>query len=164
MRFCLSHAAVAIVAATLLLAVPPVSAKPTESQEDSVSSQFESLASRLKAEGERALDAAAGATARAIEASKGAIAETQTELGPRLQTFRQLLNEQKAKLAMIGEDAASRFNAWKQAATKYWAEMWSESLTESWTEIRRAAVDALDRFRDWIDGQPDTEEHTETPV
>ncbi len=70
-------------------------------------SQFESLASRLKAGTERALDAASDAAARAVDASKGAIAETETDLGPRLETFRQMLNDQKAKLAMIGEDAVA---------------------------------------------------------
>lgn len=172
MGFRLGRIGTAIVAAALLFAASSVSAKPTESQEDSLHSQFESLASRLKAEGQRAIDAAARVTARAVDASKGAIAETQTDLGPRLETFRQTLNEQKAKLAMIGADAAARLEAWKQAATKSWSEMWSEASaeswrdtwTESWAEIQRATTEVLDRFRDWIDKQQNTEEQTQTPV
>jgi len=170
----------AIFAAVLLLGTAPALAKPAESQEDSFYSQLESLASRLKADGARAIETAGAATARAVEASKGAIAQTQTDLGPRLETFRKALNEQKAKLAIFGEDAAARFNAWKQAATQSWSEMWSDTWaesgsdtstdawadtwTKSWAEIHRAATEALDRFRHWIAAQPDSEEQTETPV
>ncbi len=103
MGFRLGRFGAAIIAATLLLAASPASAKPAESHDDSLYSQFESLTSRLKADSARALDAAGAATARAIEASKGAIAEIQTDAGPRLETFRQTLNEQKAKLATIGD-------------------------------------------------------------
>jgi len=170
--FRLGRFSAAIVATGLLLAATPALAKPAESQDDSLYSQFESLASRLKAGGARAAEMAGAATARAVEASKGAIAEMQTDAGPRLETFRKALNEQKAKLAMIGEDAAQRLDAWKQAATKSWSEMWSETLSESlteswadsWAELHRAAAEALDWCRGWINEQPATEEQTETPV
>jgi hypothetical protein len=166
--FRLGRFSAVLVAAALALSASPASAEPTESQEDSPYAKVESLASRLKAGTERALDAAGDAAARAVDASKGAIAETQTDLGPRLETFRQLLNEQKAKLAIIGEDAAARFDAWKQAATDSWSELWSytwtKSWTQSWTEFQRTATEALDRFRDWIAEKPVSEDDTETPV
>jgi hypothetical protein len=170
--FRLGHFSAVLVAATLALSAGSALAKPADSQEDPASSQFESLASRLKAGTERALDAASDAAARAVDASKGAIAETETDLGPRLETFRQMLNDQKAKLAMIGEDAVDRFDAWKQAATDSWSEIWSDTrtkswtqtFTQSWTEFRRAATEALDRFRDWIADQPKSDDYTETPV
>jgi hypothetical protein len=162
-RFC-----AVLIAAALASSAGIASAKSTESQEDSAYSKFESLASRLKAEGDRALAVAGDVTARAVDAGKDAIAETQDDLSPRLETFRQMLNEQKAKLAMVGEDAAVHFDAWKQAATKSWSEMWSDAWTaswsQSWAEIQRAATETLDRFRDWIAKTPDSEEHTETPV
>lgn len=168
MGFRLRHFSAVLVAATLVLSAGPASAKPTESQEDSAYSQFESLASRLKAGAERALDAAGDATARAVAAGKGAIAETQDDFGPRLETFRQMLSEQKAKLATVGEDAVARFDAWKQAATDSWSEMWSDtwtqSWTQSWTEFQRTATETLDRFRDWIAEKTDSEDATETPV
>lgn len=168
MGFHLDRFGAVLLAAALLASASPVPAKPAESQEDSGYSKFESLASRLKAEGRWALNAAGDATARAVEASKDAVAEAETDLAPRLETFRQVLNEQKAKLATLGADAAARFDAWKQAAAKSWSEMWSETLTDSWAdswaEIHRAATEALDWFRGWIDEQPTTEEQTETPV
>ena len=168
MGFHLGHFSAVLVAVAIASSAGLALAKPTGTPEDSAYSRFESLAFRLKADGERALAAAGDVTARAVDASKDAIAETQDDLGPRLETFRQMLNEQKAKLAMIGEDAAARFDAWKQAATKSWSEMWSDAWTESWNqswaEIQRAATETLDRFRDWIAKTPDSEDHTETPV
>ena len=168
MGFRLGYFGAVIIASALLLAATPVSAEPAESQDDSLYSQFESLASRLKADSDRALEAASAATARAVEASKRAIVEIQADAGPRLETFRQTLNEQKAKLGIIGADAATRFDEWKQATTKSWSEMWSDAWTKSWSqswvEIQRAAAETLDRFRDWIAKTPDNEEQTETPV
>jgi hypothetical protein len=162
-RFHLGRFGAVLIAATIASSAGLASAKPTDSH-DSAYSKFESLASRLKADGERMLAAAGDATARAVDASKGAIAGAQDDLAPRLETFRQMLNEQKAKLAMIGEDAAARFDAWKQAATKSWSDAWTESWSQSWAEIQRAATETLDRFRDWIAKTPDGEEHTEIPV
>jgi len=38
----------------------------------------------------------------------------------------------------------------------------TESWADSWAELHRAAAEALDWCRGWINEQP--EEHTETPV
>jgi hypothetical protein len=152
------------VAAVLLLAVAPATAQAPDSQDDSLSAQFERLASKLKTESARALAAASGAASRALAQSQIAIAEAETELGPQLETFRTLLNEQKAKLAKVGEDAVAQFEAWKQAAAKTWSETWTDSLGDSWAEIQRSTMEAIDRFRAWLDDQPPSDEQTETPV
>jgi hypothetical protein len=176
----LSIVRIAVLAATMLIAVGPVSANPVESQDNSQQSELERLAARLKAKSERAIAVASQAAARAVEASKDAIAETQTDLGPRLETFRKMLNAQKAKLATLGEDAAARFDAWKQAATKSWSETWNETWnktwnetwteswgetwTDSWAELHRSAQEAVDWLRDWIEKQSGPDAQTETPV
>ena len=162
MRFRLSRVGVALV--VLLLAAGPAAAQAPDSQDDSLYAQFERLASKLKTESARALAAASGVASRALEQSQSAIAEAETEFGPQLETFRNLLNEQKAKLAKVGEDAAAQFEAWKQASTKTWSETWTGSLNDSWAEIQRSAAEAIDKFRAWLDDRPASDEQTETPV
>jgi len=167
MRFRLSCARPALVAVAVLLAVTPVSAKTTESQENSYSA-FTAFASQLKAQSEQALAATAKAAAYALEEGKAAVAEGEKNLAPRLETFRLMLNQQKARLGIIGQDAAQRLNAWKEAAAKAWDEKWSDTWSDtwarSWTEIHRSAMETLDRFRDWIAKQSVSDEQTETPV
>jgi hypothetical protein len=163
MRFRLRCAKPVLVAATVLLAVTPVSAKTAESQDNSYSA-FAAFASQLKAQSEQALAATAKAAAYAIEEGKAAIAEGEKTLAPRLETFRLTLNQQKARLGIIGQDAAQRLKSWKEAAAKAWDEKWSDTWAQSWTEIHRSAMETLDRFRDWIAKQSVSDEHTETPV
>ena len=163
MRFRLRCARPAFVAAAVVLAVTPVSAKATESQENSYSA-FTAFASQLKAQSEQALAVSAKAAAYAIEEGKAAIAQSEKTLAPRLKTFRLMLNQQKARLGIIGQDAAQRLKAWKEAAAKAWDETWSDTWTRSWTEIHRSAMETLDRFRDWIAKQSVSDDHTETPV
>jgi hypothetical protein len=164
MRFRLRSARPALVAAAIVLAATPVGAKTTESQENSYSA-FTAFASRLKAQSEQALTLTAKAAAYAIEEGKAAIAESEKTLAPRLETFRLMLNEQKARLGIIGQDAAQRLKAWKEAAAKAWDETWSDTTwTRSWTEIHRSAMEMVDRFRDWIAKQSVSDKQTETPV
>lgn len=164
MRFRLSCAGAALLAATLVLAVTPVSAKSSESQENSSYSAFAHLASTLKAESEKALAATAKAAAQAVGQSRAAIAEAEKDFAPRFETFRLMLNEQKARLGIIGQDAAQRLKAWTEAATKAWDEKWSDTWAHSWAEIHRSAFETLDRFRDWIAKQSVSDDQTETPV
>jgi len=163
MRFRLRCARPALVAALIVLGVTPVGAKTTESQENSYST-FTAFASRLKAQSEQALTVTAKAAAYAIEEGKAAIAESEKTLAPRLETFRLMLNQQKARLGIIGQDATQRLKAWKEAAAKAWDETWSDPWTRSWTEIHRSAMEMVDRFRDWIAKQSVSDEQTETPV
>lgn len=162
MRFLRCVGAVCVTAA-VLLGVTPISAKTAESQEDSShssASAFARFASQLKAESEQALSAAA----HAIEQSKATIAAGEKTLAPRLETFRLMLNEQKAQLGIIGQDAAQRLKAWKEAATSAWDDTWSDTWARSWTEIHRSAMETLDRFRDWIAKKSVSDTNTETPV
>jgi len=164
MRFRLSCACAALLAAMLVLAVTPASAKTAESQDNSSYTAFTNFASQLKAESAQALAASATAAAHAIAESKAAIAEAEKNLAPRFETFRLTLNAQKARLGIIGQDAASRLKAWKEAAAKAWDEKWSDSWAHSWTEFHRSAMETLDRFRDWIAKQSVSDDQTETPV
>jgi len=163
MRFRLRCVRPVLVAAALVLTATPVGAKTTESQENSYSA-FTAFASRLKAESEQAFTVTAKAAAYAIEEGKAAIAESEKNLAPRLETFQLMLNQQKARLGIIGQDAAQRLKAWKETAAKAWDEKWSDTWTRSWTEIHRSAMEMVDRFRDWIAKQSVSDEQTETPV
>lgn len=179
MRFRPSRVGGALVAVALLLAAGPASANPVDSQDNSLSSQFDGMAAKLKADGERAMDAAAEMASRAVAQSQNTLTAAGERWAPRLQTFRQMLNDQKANLAIIGADAARRLNAWQQAATESWAEAWAdpqseswsrtlsqtwaEFWTDSWAEMQRSTRHALDPFRDWFE-KPPVSETTEIPV
>jgi len=163
MRIRLSRVGGALAAAALLLTAGPVFANPLESQENSLQSQFARVAAQLMADSERAIAAAAEAANGAVEEGQDALAEAEKNLAPRLQTFSRLLNEQKVKFAMIGEDAGAWFDAWKQAITESWTDAWAESWSETWVEMQRSASQALDEFRDWIE-KYSVSEKTEIPV
>jgi hypothetical protein len=167
MGFHLSRAASAT-AVAVLLSTGPVFANAAELQENPIHSQLAHFASNLKAGGERALAAAAEATAQAVEDSKRVVTEAETDLAPHFQTLQEMLSEQKVRLATIGKDAAARFDGWKQATTETWIETWSDAWPdtwlESWAEMQRATIEALDRFRDWIEKQSVSDEQTEIPV
>jgi hypothetical protein len=163
MGFRLRRAGVVLVAAVLLNAGPTF-AKPVESQENSTYSRLQHLVLEVKAKSVRALAATSEAAARAVDEGKDTIAEVETDFAPYLQTFRNVLNERKARLANIGTDAVARFEAWKETVTKAWDEKWSDIWAQSWAEIQRSAIETLDRFRDWIAKQSAPDEHAETPV
>lgn len=163
MRFRLGCVGAALVAGAIVLAVTPVSAKAAESRENS-SSAFADFTSRLKVESQWVLAATAKAAVGAIEQSKSAIADAEKDLAPSFESFRLALNEQKARLDIIGQHAAQRLKAWQEAAAKAWDENWSGTWARSWTEIQRSAMETLDRFRDWIAKQSVSDEQTETPV
>jgi hypothetical protein len=151
MRCRLSFIGATLVVAAFLPSITPASANTPESQENSSYSAFTRFASALKAESEHA------------------VAATEKVLVPRLQTFRLTLNEQKARLGTIGQDAAARLWAWKEGAATAWNETWSDKTwsgtwTQSWADIHRSAMETLDQFRDWIAKQHVSDEQTETPV
>jgi DNA anti-recombination protein RmuC len=139
MRFCLTGTGVALVTAALLLTAVPASAKSAQSQENSLHQELESFAAALKAHSERAMAAAAEAARGAIEDNKDKIDDVKSD-------FTALLNEQKARLGIIGEDAAAKFDAWTQAAV------------ESWAEMHHSALEALDRLQDWLERQSVSDE------
>ena len=125
------------------------------------------MASNLKEEGTQALEAAAEAASNAVEESQDALAKAEKTWSPRLQAFQQTLSDQKAALAMMGEDAAAALDTWKEAATeswsKLWAEPWSETWSESWAEMQNSASRVVEWFRAWFEKQPVTEK-TEIPA
>ena len=171
MRSCLARLSVALVSAALLLAALPASAKPAESQDNSFHTELDHFASTLKAEGRRALTAAANAVAHAVHdgsaALAAALAEAETDAATQLQEFRAALNERKARLGMIGEDAAERLETWKQTwkqeTIAAWLDSWPDSWTDTMSAMHRSATGALDWFRDWLK-TPSASEPTQIPV
>lgn len=136
----------------VLLAATPARATLSSAEDVSVYSQLRRLADRLKAEGNKAINAAGQAAGHALEQSQHAITDARSELAPYLQTFGKMLNERKARLAIIGADAAAIFETWRQTTEK------------SWSDIKRAANEALKRFRDWINQQFVPDEQVQIPV
>jgi hypothetical protein len=163
MGFLRGHLSIALVTAAFLLAAGPVSANPPETQEKSLRSEVERLASELKADSEEAITAAAEAATSAIEDSKEAFAEAEKTWSPRLQAFQQMLSDQKAALAIMGEDTATLFDDWKRAATESWNEIWSESWSETWSEMQHSANQVVEWFRAWIE-KPPSSENTKIPT
>lgn len=136
----------ALLTAAALLGATPVSATPQDSQTHSLLEELESLATELEAQSERAIAAAAQAARRTIEENKDTLADAKSDLAVQLDRFRTLLNEQKAKLDMIGEDAAATLDAWTQAAA------------ESWAETHRSTLEAIERLRQWLEEQSESDE------
>jgi hypothetical protein len=167
MRSCLAFMSVAVVSAALLFGALPASAKPSDSQ-DNFTTDLERLAATLGAQSARALHAASDVAARAVHDGKEALAEAETDAGHSFQEFRETLNERKARLGMIGEDAAARLKAWKQETFAAWLDAWPETWSEAWSEtmseMHRSATEALDWFRDWIGKQSASDQQTEIPV
>jgi DNA anti-recombination protein RmuC len=131
----------ALVAAAILLASSPAHATSAESQENSLQEEFESFAQELKAHSARLMAAATQAARQALDDNQDKINEAQDELAAQLDSFRALLNEQKARLGMIGEDAAAAFDDWTRAAI------------ESWAEMHRSTLETLDRLERWLEQQ-----------
>ncbi len=128
-----------VLGAAALLAANPAGATPVDSQENSLSEELDRFAAALKAQSERLAAAAGQAARRAIEDNKDTIGDAKSELRAQIETFRILLNEQKAIFGMIGEDAAATLEAWTEEAVRSWAEM------------HRSALEALDRLQDWLE-------------
>ena len=168
MRSCLARLSVALVSAALLLAALPVSAKPLESQDNSFHTDLDRFATTLKAEGKRALTGAANAVAHAVHDGSAALAEAEGDAAKQLQEFRAALNERKARLGMIGEDAVERLETWKQTwkqeTIAAWLDSWPvDSWTDTMSAMHRSATGALDWFRDWLK-TPSASEPTQIPV
>ena len=161
------HVGAALAMAVFLATASLASANPADSQENSLQSQVERMASDLKEEGTQALEAAAAAANNAVEESQEALAKAEKTWSPRFQAFQQTLSDQKGALAMMGEDAAAAFDTWKEAATEswneLWAEPWSETWSESWAEMQNSASRVVEWFRAWFEKQPVTEK-TEIPA
>lgn len=152
MRSYLDRVTAALLCAALVFAALPALAKPTELQDNSFQSELGRLAATLKNQTEKAGEAAAAA----LQEGRGLIADVQSDVAKQLDNFRYALNEQKAELGMIAEDAAARLKAWSQSwAEQSWAE---QAWAEMTSDIHRAATEALDRLHDWIAKQTASED------
>ena len=133
----------ALITALVLIGTGPVMARdetaPPASQSESVHKQLERLAEELKAQSDRLIGAAAQAAQRAM-------VENEDVLAAQLETFRGLLNDQKANLDIIGQDAATTLDALSQAAK------------ESWEDMHRSALEALDQLQAWLEQQSGSDE------
>lgn len=168
MRSCLTCLSVAIVSAALLLAALPVSAKPADSQDNFFYSDLDRFASTLKAEGQLALTATANAVTHTVHDGSAALAEAETDAAKQLQEFRAALNERKARLGMIGADAAERLETWKktwqQVTIAAWFDSWPDSWIDTMSAMHRSATGALDWFRDWLKTPSASDKPTQIPV
>lgn len=166
MRSCLAFMSAAAVSAALLLGALPASATPSDSRDNFT--ELDRLAASLKTQGARALDAASDAATRALHDGKVALAEAETDAAQRFHEFRETLNERKARLGMIGEDAAARLKAWKQETRAAWLDLWPETWSKTWSGtmsgVHRSATEALDWFRDWIGKYSASDQPDEIPV
>lgn len=147
MRFHLNGLSVALVAVTLVLGAAPASANALENQNNSLRSGLDQLATTLKSESERVLDATSQAAEHVIADGRDALVDATMWS----QDFRATLNEQKAQLGIIGEDVAGRLNASMQEAKASWLATWHGSWTEMKSELRASATEALDGFRAWFE-------------
>jgi phosphoenolpyruvate-protein kinase (PTS system EI component) len=142
---------IAIGTAAALFAANPAGATSVNSQESSLHEELDRFAAALKAQSERLAAAAGQAARRALEDNQDRIGDVKSELKAQIETFRALLNEQKAIFGMIGEDAAATLDAWTDEAVRSWAEM------------HRSALEALDRLNDWLE-QPSAPDDTDEPI
>ena len=141
---------IALVAAATLLAASPAHATSAEPQENSLQEELESFVVELKAHSARVMAAAAQAARQAVEDNQDKIDNAKDEFAAQLESFRALLNEQKARLGMIGEDAAAAVDDWTRAAI------------ESWAEMHRSALETLDRLEEWLKQQKARDEPIRT--
>lgn len=132
---------VAIVFAALFLGALPVSAKPAEQQDYSLSVALDRFFATLTEQSERALENGKSIAALAIHSATAELADITTEASRRIQDFRDSLNEPKAKLDILGKDAAA----------------WLIALTQETTE-------AVHRFPDRLKTRSATDEPTQIPI
>lgn len=162
MRLCLAFMVAVAVCAALFFGALPASAKTWDSQ-DNFLTDLDSLAAALKAQSERALNAASNVASRAVHDGTHALAEAETNAAQQFQKFRETLNARKAKLDKIGEDAAARFKAWKRTFA-VWLDAWPETWTHSMRDVHRSATEVIDRFHDWLKRHSATAEPPQIPV
>lgn len=160
MRLWLACWSITFACAALSLGTLPASATPAESQDNYLSTDINRLASALKAQSERAADAAT----RAVDDGQSALVGAKTRMADRLENFRDALNERKATLGMIGEDVVARFDAWKQETLVPWLDQWPDAWTETMSDMHRSASEAVSTFRDWLNKHFAPEEPAEIPV
>jgi hypothetical protein len=128
----------ALALAGSLLGASPAGAASENSSVNSFHERLESAASALKSTSARAIASARAAAVRVVQDNQDVLRDAQSELSAGLSSFRSLLNAQKAKFGMIGENAAAGFDVWTDQAAQTWAEM------------HRATLETLNRLRDWI--------------
>ena len=139
---------IALFATALFFGTAPATASPDETppETQALHEELERFADTLKAHSDRAIRAAAQAAHRAVEENRDTIADLESQWTEQLETFRGVLNDQKANLDIMSEDAAAKLDAWTQAAK------------EQWDEMHQSALEALDLLQEWLDRQSASEE------
>ena len=169
MRLCLARLSATFLCAAWLLGALPASAKPAESQDNSLSTELGRLASTLTTHSERAVEAAGDAAARALHDGQGVFAEAQSDIAKSFEKFSHALNEQKAELGMIAEDATARLKKWQQETIGAWLDTWpdntwSNTWAETMSEIHSSATEALNRLHEWLKKQTASEEPAQISI
>ena len=170
MRLCLARLSATFLCAAWLFGALPASAKPAESQDNSLSTELGRLASTLTTQAERAIEAGGDAAARALHDGQGVFAEAQSDIAKSFEKFSHalneqkadlgMLNEQKADLGMIAEDAVARLKAWQQETIAAWPDTWGETMSE----MHHSAIEALNRLHDWLKKQTASEEPAQISI
>ena len=131
-----------------LLAATPVTAKPIEANENFVQVTVDSFVAYLKSETNQALTIAA----RMARDNKDSLAAARSYLDNQISAWRDLLSDRKASAGTLGKDAATTWEAWRQAAAA------------SWATLERQTRDALDWIATWMRNQSLSDQSPKTPV
>ena len=121
-------------------------AKPSEP--NAAEATIDSFVAYLKSETNEAMSMAA----RMARDNKDSLAAAKSYLERQLSAWRDLLSDRKATAGTLGKDAATSWEAWRQAATA------------SWAAIERYALDALDWIETWMRNQSLSNQNPETPI
>jgi hypothetical protein len=117
-------------------------------KQPSLNSAWQSFSLALKAQGEKAAEAAGNV----IAGAKQTFAELEGRLSHHVGDLDAALSARKASLETMWEDAAASLDSWQRVAGK------------SWNVFQRSAATAFDRFADWLRLQSMPEEQGEIRV
>jgi hypothetical protein len=145
-RQLISFAIAALMGLACVAGPTPAAAKPSEP--NAAQATIDSFVAYLKSETNEAMSMAA----RMARDNKDSLAAAKSYLDRQLSAWRDLLSDLKATAGTLGEDAATTWEAWRQAATA------------SWAAIERQALDALDWIETWMRNQSLSDRNPETPV
>ena len=145
-RQLISLAIAAMLGLACVVGPAPAAAKPVEL--NTVQATIDGFVAYLKSETNEAMSTAA----RMARDNKDSLAAARSYLDRQLSTWRDLLSDRKASAGTLGKDAATTWEAWRQAAAA------------SWATLERQTLDALDWIATWMRNQSLSDQSPKTPV
>jgi hypothetical protein len=124
----------------------PSAAKPVDL--NGVQATIDDFVAYLKSETNQAVSM----TARMGRDNKHSLAAARSYFDRHLARWRDLLSDRKASAETLGKDAATAWEAWRQAGAA------------SWASVERRARDAIDRYANWMRNPSLSDKNPETPV